>query len=276
MFIPCGQTAKMTKEVLFILNDKEAMGAILGRIVGLDNVRYHFLTCEEESVREYLKNNRVDVVFLKAKPANLELAAMIARTSPYAKFVLFGGAENTCAAFEAALGKSLSTILEGLPTRRDVESACAKLEVIIPQNKQVVFTMFGPFNIAVDGKTLEFHSKKAKELLALMVAYPEAILEINHVAVLLWPNHELALAKRLYRDAVFRLRRILREEGVQNLVTFRRGTCALNPGHSECDYWAFVKGQGGSYFGEFAPGYQWAEPLKAKVEAFARAHSAMA
>ena len=72
----------------------------------------------------------------------------------------------------------------------------------------------------------------------------------------LWPDHELEKAKKLYRDAVWRLRKTLRDVGF-NCVTFGRANLTLIKDNIRCDMWDYVEGDRLLYNGEYLKNYEW-------------------
>ena len=72
----------------------------------------------------------------------------------------------------------------------------------------------------------------------------------------LWADKNADLAKRLYRDAVCRLRLTLKDAGIENLVTFERGRAVMNTRIASCDMWDYVE-KGGVFSGRYMPQYDW-------------------
>ena len=86
---------------------------------------------------------------------------------------------------------------------------------------------------------------------------------------LLWPFKELDLAKRLYRDSVYKLRQKLNEFGIANLVIFQRGATRLNTDFTtiKCDYWDYLNDKDDhSYNGYFLTSYSWNKPIKVLLD----------
>src|SRR5574344_1448396 len=121
----------------------------------------------------------------------------------------------------------------------------------------VRFQTFGAFDLFVNDVPIRFTSSKSKELLALLVAYDGSSLTMDDAICHLWPEKDIDLAKRLYRDAVWRLRSALKEYGLSFLVDFKRAVLYLQKDGVECDYWSFLHEKKGSYGGRFLIGYDW-------------------
>ena len=63
-------------------------------------------------------------------------------------------------------------------------------------------------------------------------------------------DKELAKAKSLYRDAVWRLRETLKDYGI-DIIDFARGVLKLKTLDFECDYYKFIEGDKKVYKKEF-------------------------
>jgi two-component SAPR family response regulator len=103
------------------------------------------------------------------------------------------------------------------------------IELVYSQSAKpdVFFSCFGPFDLFVNGRALDFYSTKSKELLALLVAYRGSELMMDDAINHLWPEKNIDLAKRLYRDAIWRLRKLLGGEWLALSRDFRPSeTCA--------------------------------------------------
>ena len=79
---------------------------------------------------------------------------------------------------------------------------------------------------------------------------------MEHAITLLWPDKELAKAKSLYRDAVWRLRATLKDYGI-DIIDFARGVLKLKTLDFECDYYKFLEGDKKVYKKDFCSPYEW-------------------
>ena len=229
----------------------------IGDIKGLDFT--FFLTLE--AAKETLKETPKDALILLPESQE-ECDSMIRTFAPYIRQILVLGEEvyDINAAIRYYPNHSLNRAALPMPS--------GELAYYISKEERsgIVLTTFGPFDLHVNGHAVEFHSKKAKELLALMTAYPDSTLHLDHIIALLWPNHDPFLAKRLYRDASFRLRATLKEAGAEGLVEFGHACCRINRNKASCDYWSYLNGRGDSaYYGEFMAGYSWGHTISHKL-----------
>ena len=248
----------MEPTLLFFDPSQEKLQEYLLPLLGQTAYGYR-LFAERELALSYAAGHEVDYLFLNA--GNESISDDIEAFQPSVKaFALLGANEDLVASFAKRYpNKSFFA----LPLPLDL-SALEGLSS--PKKGRIYFQCFGPFDIFVDGKPVVFHSKKAKELLAIMVAYPDSTFHLDYVISLLWPKHDTFLAKRLYRDASFRLRSTLKEVGAESVVSFGHASCHIEKAEAECDYWSFLKGEGDQPFcGEFMSGYFWTTPLKIRL-----------
>ena len=110
----------------------------------------------------------------------------------------------------------------------------------------------------VNDVLVDFERNKSKELLALLVDHRGGELTMEEAITKLWVDKKSDLAKRLYRDAVSRLKLKLKQYGLENIVTFNRARAYLNTAGISCDYWDYLDKKETSFFGEYMRPYEWA------------------
>jgi two-component system, LytTR family, response regulator len=98
------------------------------------------------------------------------------------------------------------------------------------------------FDVFKNGVPLDFRNSKSKELLALGVAKSGGTCLLEEACDRLYPEKEAFYAKKSYRDCVFKLRRLLAEAGLDDLVSFQRGSFKVNRKRARCDYWDILDG----------------------------------
>lgn len=133
---------------------------------------------------------------------------------------------------------------------------CLKLAKTKKQ-KDVFFRTYW-FDMVVDGEVITFNSTKAKELLALLVAHWGGTLEMKEAISRLWPGKDWDLAKRLYRDAVCRLRGLLRSLDLADMVEWGRGRLRLPVENARCLYYDKKKNKE-PVDSKFFQSYPWAK-----------------
>ena len=98
--------------------------------------------------------------------------------------------------------------------------------------------MFDTFDCFIGNKRVSFSSSKSKELFALLLSYNGRTLTMNDAISQLWPDGDAEKSKILYRDAVWRLRKVLNDIDI-HCIEWGRGALSLDKGMIECDYWDY-------------------------------------
>lgn len=130
---------------------------------------------------------------------------------------------------------------------------------------KIFLRTFDAFDLFVNGIAVNFSSAKAKELLALLTDAQGSYVTMDTAVGNLWADKNAELGKRLYRDAVCKLRLKLRELDIGELVTFERARAVINTNAASCDMWDFVK-CGGVFSGRYMPQYDWSIIREAALE----------
>ncbi len=131
--------------------------------------------------------------------------------------------------------------------------------------KRVRIQTFGLFEVYVDHVPLHFTRTKAKELLAYLVTKQGAQCSNNEIIATLWESKLDSMGlQSQFRHLVMDLRRVLQENGVEDIILRQRGSLAIIPSKVDCDFYDFCRGVPeavNSYQGEFMTQYSWAEFL---------------
>lgn len=131
---------------------------------------------------------------------------------------------------------------------------------------RISYKTIGGFDMKINDIAVPFNCKKAKELLALLVFKRGAFVEMSEAISYLWPDKDIDRSKRLYRDAVYRLRHTLIDAGVEDCVVFQRARLRLNYSNSQCDYWDLLDGKKILQEGLFMPSYDWGAEVQALID----------
>lgn len=128
---------------------------------------------------------------------------------------------------------------------------------------------FGRFDVFAGGRTVLFHNKKSKELLALCVDHKGGRVQMEEAADKLWPGRPYdEKVKGLYRKAVANLHEILRQYEIPQIFVSEYGKCYICPDLIQCDYYDFLRNKtdGKAFFGQYMFEYDWAEETNAWLE----------
>jgi len=79
---------------------------------------------------------------------------------------------------------------------------------------------------------------------------------MDHIISRLWPDKFISNSKRLYRDALYKLRKELSNNNLDIIETCR-AQIRLKPDNIKCDYWDYRKAKTPYYNGVYMAGYSW-------------------
>ena len=148
--------------------------------------------------------------------------------------------------------------------RRTLERA-GRLLAGAAETPRVAVRCFPSFGLWVDGVPVDFGSRKARELLAFLVHMQGEWVGIDSVIFALFEDSGEHSSKNYYRQVLYRLKRTLSEAAVPDLVESAYGKVRVNPAQFTCDYYRYLKGEKGLFFGEYLSDYSWAEPTLADL-----------
>lgn len=136
---------------------------------------------------------------------------------------------------------------------------------------KVYIRTFGYFDVFVDGKILEFTSKKGKELLALLVDRNGGLCTAEEAVSILWENEPMdkAMAGR-YRQTALRLKKTLEEAGIGDIIISRRTGKTVDKSRFDCDLYQFLGGDRKYkrlFHHHYMTNYSWGENTLAILEA---------
>lgn len=128
---------------------------------------------------------------------------------------------------------------------------------------RVLIRTFGYFDVFVDGRPIAFRNEKTKELLALLVDRKGGYVSSEEAIGYLWedePASPLVLAR--YRKVALRLKNLLGEYGISDIVETVSGKRRLVTDRVECDLYQYLSGEErfvSLFAGSYLTNYSWAE-----------------
>ncbi|MCQ2432484.1 MAG: PAS domain-containing protein [Clostridia bacterium] len=129
---------------------------------------------------------------------------------------------------------------------------------------------FGYFDVFVGGKPIAFRNKKSKELLALLVDRRGGYITSEEAIGYLWedePSNAVTLAR--YRKVALRLKNILEEYGITEIVEAVDGKRRIVPELVNCDLYDYLAKRDGAedlFKGSYLSNYSWAEVTLGELE----------
>ena len=221
---------------LVIDDERSALHLFFDKVINKDDeVTYYFFEDNLNKIFSFLKNTKVDLIFLDIRMNSIDgraLAEKIHILYPQIKFVFFTGLTIT----EKDLPLSISDSVLGILYKPFNE---IQFENIIKKSREekniLRVNMLGSFDCFINENIVNFSSAKSKELFALLLLLNGKSLTMDYAISVLWPDKDLAKAKILYRDAVWRLRTTLNEINFP-CIEFKRAMLNLNKENIDCDF----------------------------------------
>lgn len=131
------------------------------------------------------------------------------------------------------------------------------------ENHMVSIRTFGYFDVFVGEKPIAFRNMKSKELFALLVDRRGGYISSKEAISFLWedePENTVTLAR--YRKVALRLKNILEEYGISDIVESVDGKRRIVPEKVQCDLYEYLSGKEEClrlFKGSYLTNYSWAE-----------------
>lgn len=196
---------------------------------------------------EFLKNNVVDVIFLDIEMPNidgLELANMMITKSKLAGKckIVFVTAYNQYAV-EAFSVNALDYLLK--PVKRDrlnitLDRLIEELNINVSSTKMNI-KCFGKFEVYADKAKVKFRTKKAEELIALLIDNRGKSVARSKIIDCLWADFDGDKALINLNTTLYYVRKALLGHGLDIPIIFDRESYRIETHNIECDYFEFEK-----------------------------------
>ena len=138
-----------------------------------------------------------------------------------------------------------------------------------PPDKAVSIRTFGYFDVFVGEKPIAFRNKKSKELFALLVDRRGGYITSEEAISFLWedePVSSVTLAR--YRKVALRLKNILEEYGISDVVESVDGKRRIVMEKVQCDLYDYLSGKeeySQLFKGSYLTNYSWGETTLAEL-----------
>lgn len=242
-------------KIIIVDDELHALQLFLSDIIGLE-IEYRFFKDDEKAIIKYVASEKPEAAFLDVNMPGIngaELASRIIAVHPSIKIVFATGLNMSEKDLD---GDVAANTLGFLYKPYDSNKLHYFISEIADRTRQMTVKTFGSFDCFIDSRVVRFSSSKSKELFALIVAYNGKTLTMNDAISQIWPDTDVEKSKKLYRDAVWRLRKTLSELNF-DCVDFRRACLILNKSNICCDFWDYIARKNKDYSGEFMKNYDW-------------------
>ena len=128
---------------------------------------------------------------------------------------------------------------------------------------------FGYFDVFVEGKPIAFRNEKSKELLALLVDRRGGFVSSEEAIGFLWEDESAnAVTLARYRKVALRLKNLLEEYGISDIVESVNGKRRIAAEKVQCDLYDYLSGQeeyAQLFKGSYLTNYSWGETTLAEL-----------
>lgn len=136
------------------------------------------------------------------------------------------------------------------------------------QRKRLYLQMFGRFTVFKDGRPIPL-TGKAKEILALTATRRGKEISNEEIYSTIWEYRPYGNAQMtVYYNALRRLKLLLRQEGISDLLISTKRGQLVNTAMFDCDYYAWQDKnmeERDRFEGEFLSEYSWGEQILAQI-----------
>lgn len=249
-------------KAIVIDDERNALDLFISSVIDNYSVEIKMFMNEPMLAVEYLQGgNKVDVAFLDInmpKINGVDLAEQLINIQNNIKIVFISGYIYDEDKIKNRLGENLFAFCYKPYDLAIVRRIISDLNMEL-QNKAKLIEIrtFGNFDLFINKEVVHFSSQKSKELLALLVDAEGGVVNMGTAICKLWLDRDEYKCKILYRDAVWRLKKTLREYGVEYIVNFARAKLNIEAKGIQCDLWHYLEKSGTTYNGEYMIGYDW-------------------
>ena len=256
-------------KIIAVDDESDALSNFLLTVLDTD-LEYKMFRDDPLSTLEYVKDNTVDAAFLDINMPQIngvDLAQKLINSQSSIKIVFISGYVQDEQIIKARLGGNLIGFCYKPYTTDTLFNFLRQIAAGINASRRICLRAFGAFELLINDIAVKFSSSKSKELLALLIEKNGSHLTMSEAISCLWPDKNADYAKILYRDAVWRLRRTLKESGLESLVEFTRAQQIINKKCAQCDYWDFLDGKNTElYSGTYMPNFEWSIETQNKLD----------
>lgn len=238
---------------------------------GIQEVESVVSFIDGEAALEFLRNNSVDIAFTGIAMNHLDgilLAQQMEEINPDLHIVFITA--HSSYALQAFEVNADGYILKPYD-KEDLEKQVCKIQkkFHIQKKGRVYFQTIPHFELFVDGRLVPITQKRVKELLAILVDYAGSSVTSEQAINYMWEDRLIDdNSKALLRMTARRLRDLLAQEKIEDILIEENGVRALDIKKVECDYFQILQGNKEvmkRYHGEYMVEYSWAEDTNAKI-----------
>lgn len=245
-------------QIVVIDDEKDSLLLFSSHLIDSENIHVQMFQRKQKAALEFIETHDTYAVFLDIvmpEINGIDLAEKIIKIKPNIKIIFITGYFQDVEAIKRRIGDNLFAFCYK-PYDEEVMNNIL-IRLLAESKPNVFFKTFSHFDCYVNHVLIDFNRAKAKELLALLVYVKGAEVSMEEAITKLWPEKDPKFSKKLYRDAVCRLRLTLRKYSIDHLLNVKRARLSLNVDGCHCDYYDFLNGDTSLFHGEFLRPYEW-------------------
>lgn len=252
-------------KIIAVDDEFGSLSVFLGAIVEDSDIDCRFFSGGVDAILNYCRGNEVKAAFLDINMpdvSGIDLAKKLIEMKPGIRIAFVTGTAVTMASLPDEVRENTLGVIYKPVSRLELKKCLAQIE---ERQSWLDVRMFDGFDCFLEGELVNFTSSKAKELFALLIVMKGKSLSMNLAISYLWPEKDLERAKKLYRDAVWRLRATLSSIRFE-CVVFSRAALSLDVSRIHCDYYDFLDGKQTLFPGYFLPSYDWSMDYQTEID----------
>lgn len=212
----------------------------------------------------FAETNPPDIAFLDIRMpglTGLELAKRLKKINVKVNIIFSTGySEFASDAFSMHASGYLMKPISTKDVRKELENL---RNPIAAPKKRVYIRTFGNFELFVDGETVHFSRKPAKELLAYLVDRKGSSVTRRELCDVLLQDAAFTRKSQDYLTKIVReLEKSLEEVNAKDILRIDRSEYAVIPANFDCDAYDYLNGMPdafNNFYGEYMSQYPWAE-----------------
>ncbi len=212
----------------------------------------------------YAAENPPDIAFLDIRMptmSGLDLAKKLKAINVRVNIVFSTGySEYASDAFSMHASGYIMKPVSVRLVRKELENLRNPVET---PNSRIFVRTFGNFELFVDGETLHFSRKPAKELLAYLVDRKGSAVTRKELCSVLLQDEAFTRKSQDYLTKIVKeLQKTLDEVNAGSIVNLDRSEYSVIPDNFSCDAYDYLKGVPNAFnnfYGEYMSQYPWAE-----------------
>lgn len=134
---------------------------------------------------------------------------------------------------------------------------------------RIYIRTFGYFDVFVDERPIAFRNEKSKELLALLIDRRGGYVSSEEAIGFLWENETAnSVTLSRYRKVALRLKNLLEEYGISDIMESVNGKRRIIPDKVQCDLYDYLSGKeefSQLFKGSYLTNYSWGERTLAEL-----------